>query len=190
MRLALAIALLGPTTVYAQPAPDAEPAPGVGTSPTPPPTEAATPTPQPNPAGKPARTFGIDAGVVIPLSDYADDAKLGFGVMVRYELPRSEAFSLTLRAGGLAHVAAENRDALLLVPALFGIELRFADPWFLTADAGLVFRYQGKGAAALGLAFGAGYRTGKIAIRAEILVPDLGVADSTAGVMATVGYSL
>ena len=187
MKIAFAIALLGPSTLYAQP--DAEPAPGL--APTPPPTtESATPTPQPNPAGKPAKTFGIDAGIVIPLSDYADDAKLGFGVLVRYELPRGDVFSLTLRVGGLGHVAADKRDTLILVPALFGIQLRFADPWFFTADAGLVFRYQGESAAALGLAFGLGYRKGKVAARAEILVPDLGVADSTAGVMATVGYSL
>ncbi len=173
MRLALAITLSVPTTLYAQPVP----------------TESATPTPQPTPAGTPAKTIGIDGAVILPLSDYADDAKLGFGLLLRYEIPRSGVFSITLRTGGLGHLAAERRDTLLLFPGFVGIQVRFADRWFFTADAGIMFRYQGDSAAAIGVAFGVGYRKGKGSVRGEILVPDLGTADSTAGLMIAVGFS-
>ncbi|MBA2540832.1 MAG: hypothetical protein H0V17_14430 [Deltaproteobacteria bacterium] len=186
--LSASTALAQPTSPVTLPAPtapaDAEPAPGVE-----PTVPAESPAP-PQVTARPARSIGIDAAIVLPMSDYADDAKIGFGAFARAELPRSELFAFTLRGGALLHVPAENRDALLLVPLLAGVQFAFAKPRFVAVDAGLMFRYAGEAAAAAGLAFGGGYRSGRISARAEFLVPDLGAADSTAGVLASFGFSL
>jgi hypothetical protein len=190
VRIAIAITLSAVTSaVYAQPAPtapaDPEPAPGVEPTPA-----ASTPTEPPPASPAVGRSIAIDGAIVVPMSDYADDAKIGFGVFGRVEFPRSEQFALTVRVGGLGHVPADNRDTLVLVPAFGGIQFMFAKPWFVAIDAGLVFSYADKFDAALGLAFGGGYRSGRFSARAEFLVPDVDTADSTAGVLATVGYSL
>lgn len=207
MRTAIALVLSGTSVCLvdlarAQPAPapvDAEPAPGVDATPGVDPTaptvpDPVAPTPPAEPAPAPAssalaRSIGIDGAIVVPMSDYADDAKIGFGAFGRVEFPRSEQFAFTLRAGALVHVPADDRDTLVLVPAFVGLQFAFARPWFVAVDAGMAFRYAGKAEAAVGLAFGGGYRSGKFSARAEFLVPDLGTADSTAGVLATVGYS-
>lgn len=206
MRIAIGLVLSVTSVALAQPAPapappgpaptapaDAEPAPGVepvpGVDPTAPPVTPPADVPPPV-AARPPRSIGIDAAIVLPMSDYADDAKIGFGAFGRFEFPRSELFSFTLRGGALVHVPADNRDTLVLVPLFAGLQFAFARPWFVAVDGGLTFRYAGKAAGAAGLAFGAGYRAGRISARAEFLVPDLGAADSTAGLLATFGFSL
>lgn len=160
------------------------------------------------------KTLGIDGGIALPTGDWGDVAGVGFGALARLEMPLQAKLTLTARAGYLQHTSQDGDQgdtSTSEIPFFGGARYTFSggDPAgeagkaaeiYGAAELGLVisrFSVDVEGGESmsesntnLGMTLGAGYRTGKLDLRANLLFPDIGELGDVMGVMATVGYDL
>jgi hypothetical protein len=175
--------------------------------------EAGTePAPPPAPAAK-TRTIGLDAGIAMPTGDLADGVGFGFGVLGRFEMPLRPKLVLTARGGYLHHLAKDapggipggeaskssTSEILLLGGARYAFSQQPTTAIYGVAELGLVsYRVSvdvggesmSNSDTNLGMTLGAGYRTGKLDLRAGLFFPDAGELTDAMVLMATVGYDV
>jgi len=154
---------------------------------------------------------GVDGGVVLPLGDWADITGLGFGALGRFEYTLSPDLAATGRVGYITHLEKDDRFKTSELPILAGLRLGLSDSRdgpYVAGEAGLVnFTFRRPTASAvfhsnvggedkisnselkLGLAGGAGYRSGNIDGRAGVFIVSVGDLEETFGLMATIGYN-
>jgi hypothetical protein len=149
----------------------------------------------------PRKTLGVDAAVVLPVGDYGELATLGVGAFARFEFPLQPQLAITARAGAIYHLMDEEAGdaSLLLVPIYGGVRYSLGaggQGLYLAGEVGLTWGRisadTGFGSASdtdteLGITLGAGFKTGKLDLRGQLFIPDLGEADDL-GLMATVGF--
>lgn len=156
------------------------------------------------------KTLGIDGGIALPTGDWGDVAGVGFGALARLEMPLQAKLNLTARAGYLQHTSKEGDQgdtSTSEIPLFGGARYAFSGGEqegsaliYGAAELGLVisrFSVDIEGGESmsdsntnLGMTLGAGYRTGKLDLRANLLFPDVGELGDVMAVMATVGYDL
>ncbi len=139
--------------------------------------------------------IGADAAVALPVGDFADGAGFGFGAMARYQRRILPKLRVTGRAGYVHHLE-KNNVTVYEVPFLAGIKYDFhAGGTALYAGTELGFNLVGAsiegggGGSETNLAMGAGvgWEAGKLDVRAQIFLPDVGDAMSF---MVTAGYGI
>jgi len=157
------------------------------------------------------KTIGIDGGVAMPTGDWGDAAGFGFGALARLEIPFRPKLTLSARAGYIYHTSQETEGGLggsgdsstSEIPFFAGARYAFSQQptseIYGAAELGLVMYrvsldFNGESMSEsdtnLGMTLGAGYRTGKLDIRAGLLFPDVGEVGDAMALMATVGYDL
>ncbi len=156
------------------------------------------------------KTLGIDGGIALPTGDWGDVAGVGLGALARLEMPLSPKLTLAARLGYLHHTSKEGDQgdtSTSEIPLFSGARYTFsggeeegAAQIYGAAELGLVisrFSVDVEGGESmsdsntnLGMTLGAGYRTGKLDLRANLLFPDIGELGDVMAVMATVGYDL
>jgi hypothetical protein len=145
----------------------------------------------------PAKTFGIDAAVVVPVGDYADAIQIGGGVLVRYEVPAGPGFVYG-RTGLIGHMFKDGIDgSLWLVPAYAGYRYPLSPSGaYVAGELGITFGYasvdtqfgeMSDSDTDLGIMLAAGLRRGKLDVRGGLFVPD---SDDATGFIAAVGFDL
>jgi hypothetical protein len=175
--------------------------------------------PEPRPAvaatAAKTRTIGVDAGIAMPTGDFSDSVGFGLGALVRFEMPLRPNLVLTARAGYLHHMAKERDGGQVPgggggsevsvgeIPVLGGLRYAFSQKptssIYGVAELGFVhYRISldanGQSMTSsdtnLGMALGAGYRTGKLDLRAGLYFPKADELTDAMELMATVGYDL
>jgi hypothetical protein len=160
------------------------------------------------------KTLGLDGGLALPTGDWGDAAGIGFGALARFEMPLQEKLTLTARAGYIQHLGQEAEggggdSSTSEIPLLGGVRYAFSGApapagapvkqLYGAAELGLViyrvsFDFDGESMSDsdtnLGMTLGAGYRSGKLDLRAQLLFPDVGEIGDAMALMATVGYDL
>jgi hypothetical protein len=173
--------------------------------------EPATPPP---PAAAKTKTIGLDGGIAMPTGDMGDGVGFGVGVLGRFEMPLRPKLVLTGRAGYIHHMAKEAAgvpggdgggpevsvgEILLLGGARYAFSQKPRSAIYGAAELGIVnyrvsFESGGQSMDSsdtnLGMTLGAGYRTGKLDVRAGLFFPDAGELTDAMVLMATVGYDL
>ncbi|MEJ7600202.1 MAG: hypothetical protein WKG01_20000 [Kofleriaceae bacterium] len=158
-----------------------------------------------------SKTIGIDGGVAMPTGDWGDAAGFGFGALARLEIPFRPAITFTARAGYIYHTSKEAEGGLggsadsstseipLFAGARYAFSRTATSEIYGAAELGLVmYRVSVDGGGEsmsssntnLGMTLGAGYRTGKLDLRAGLLFPDVGEVGDAMALMATVGYDI
>lgn len=154
-----------------------------------------------------AKVIGLDGGMAMPTGDWGDVAGVGFGALARFELALQPKLTVTARAGYLHHLSQEadggGETSTSEIPLLGGVRYAFSGDEqkhiYGAAELGFVissFSIESGGETMdesntnLGMTLGAGYRTGKLDLRANLLFPDVGELGDVMGLMATVGYDL
>jgi hypothetical protein len=158
-----------------------------------------------------SKTIGIDGGIAMPTGDWGDAAGFGFGALARLEIPFRPKLTLTARAGYIHHTSKEaeggfggSADSTTSeIPFFAGARYAFSQQAtseiYGAAELGLVMYrvsldFDGESMSEsdtnLGMTLGAGYRTGKLDIRAGLLFPDVGEVGDAMALMATVGYDI
>ena len=159
-----------------------------------------------------SKTIGIDGGIAMPTGDWGDAAGFGFGALARLEIPFRPKVTFTARAGFIYHTSKEAAAGPLggggdtttsEIPFFGGARYAFSQQAtseiYGAAELGLVmyrvsFDAGGESMSEsdtnLGMTLGAGYRTGKLDLRAGLFFPDVGEVGDAMALMATVGYDL
>jgi len=159
-----------------------------------------------------SKTIGIDGGIAMPTGDWGDAAGFGFGALARLEIPLQPKLTITARAGYIHHTSKEAAAGPLggggdtstsEIPFFGGARYAFSQQAtseiYGAAELGLVmyrvsFDFDGESMSEsdtnLGMTLGAGYRTGKLDLRAGLFFPDVGEVGDAMALMATVGYDL
>jgi hypothetical protein len=169
--------------------------------------EEAAPAPAPPPKTK---TIGVDGGIALPTGDWGEGAGFGIGALARFEMPLIPALVLTARAGFIKHLSKESEGGMLggdtsssatQIPVFGGVRYAFSQKptsaiygaaelgfvnYRVTVDIGEMSMTDSD--TNLGLTLGAGYRMGKLDLRAGLEFPDAGEGDFA--LMATVGYDI
>jgi len=189
------LAVMGGSVFAQDPAPD--PTAGDPAAP-PPPSGAAAPAAA---GGKGSKIIGVDAAVILPLSDYADLVTLGLGVLGRFEFGVNDTLAITGRVGFVYNVIKSDFEGFSLnfVPIYAGAKYKIGTSGlFAFGEVGLTYTLAtidvgGVSASDseinLGLTAGAGYQMGKISLRGNLLLPDIGET-GVLGIMASFGYDL
>jgi hypothetical protein len=144
-----------------------------------------------------------DAVVVAPFGDWARQAGVGGGALVRVDVPISAYTTITARAGAIAHATADDagmRVGLDELPLGGGARYFVTEPRrvraFLAGDVGVVVRRTALGAAGatdvewkivFGSSLGAGVVVDRWELGAAIWLPDLAHVEHAAAAMVTAG---
>ena len=157
------------------------------------------------------KTIGIDGGFAMPTGDWGDAAGFGFGALARLEIPFRPGITFTARAGYIHHVSKEAEGGVggsadsstSEIPFFAGARYAFSrqatSEIYGAAELGIVMyrvsidlggESMSETDTNLGMTLGAGYRTGKLDLRAGLLFPDIGEVGDAMALMATVGYDL
>ncbi len=150
------------------------------------------------------RVLGVDAGVLIPVSNLADVVGMSYGVLVRFEQKTAPNMSVTGRVGGFRGSAKDtNLGSLALdgyalwVGGVYRLQPS-SDGLFLSGEVGANFvqfrapnttqNNTGAMATKFGAVVGAGYRADVLTVRAALDMYDLTKAAETMGLFLSVGW--
>ena len=133
--------------------------------------------------------FGVDVQAALPVGNFGDGAGVGFGGLLRYEIPIVNAANLTLRAGFMYHLE-KNGSTFYSVPVLGGLRVRLGQWAFVAAEAGAFVNHPGKFDTGLGFTFAVGYRVStSVDLRLGAEMVDVSHAGDTIALLAGLGYS-
>jgi hypothetical protein len=157
------------------------------------------------------KTIGLDGGLAMPTGDWGDAAGVGIGALARFEMPLQTKLTFTARAGYIQHLGVDGPDgagdsSTSEVPLFAGVRYAFSGAeegsskqFYGAAELGFVIyrvsidvngQSMSNSDTNLGMTLGAGYRTGKLDLRANLFFPDVGEAGDAMALMATIGYDL
>jgi len=139
--------------------------------------------------------IGVEPVIAMPVGDFGDGAGIGFGGLARYQRQLFPKLRITGRAGFLYHLE-KNDVSIYEVPFVAGIKYDFKQDGDTRIYAGSELGFCLVGAKVMGssdsntnlaMSGGVGYERGKLDLRAQIWLPDVGDAMA---IMATVGYAV
>jgi hypothetical protein len=146
-----------------------------------------------------SKVIAVDGAAVVPVGDWSDGAGIGIGALARLTIPMTPKIAITARAGLIYHLAKDfmgSDSQTTEVPLLGGVRYLFSEKLYGAAELGLVYlrasiSSDGGGSMTgsdtkLGFSAAAGYRTGKLDLRAGLYFPDTDVM----GIFATVGWDV
>lgn len=145
-----------------------------------------------------AKVIAVDGAAIVPVGDWSDGAGIGIGALARLTVPVAAKIAITGHAGLIYHLSKGSMGAdaqTIEVPILGGVRYAFTPKIYAAGELGLVYLRTSISSGGssmsgsdtkLGLAFAAGYRTGKLEARAGLYFPDTDVM----GIFATVGWDV
>jgi hypothetical protein len=146
-----------------------------------------------------SKVIAVDGAAVVPVGDWSDGAGIGIGALARLTIPMTPKIAITARAGLIFHLAKDfmgSDSQTTEVPLLGGVRYLFTPKLYGAAELGLVYlrtslSSDGGGSMTgsdtkLGFSAAAGYRAGKLDLRAGLYFPDTDVM----GIFATVGWDV
>jgi hypothetical protein len=143
--------------------------------------------------------LGAEAPVVVPASDWADVAGIGFGGLIRFELNFTPSIAVNVRLGYVHHLTQtlRGRDiSLYEIPVLVGFKY-IADFGLygelalgLVKNGGSVEGYLvGASDTEAGLMMGLGYQRNGFSAGAYLYSADAEDIDNVIGILVNVGYT-
>jgi hypothetical protein len=167
-------------------------------------TAFATPAFAQEPAGtvpaQPPKTLGVDGAFVVPLGDYGNYADFGGGALLRLEVPLATGGFITGRSGVIVFQVDERyaMGSLTLIPIYGGYRQPIGPSGaYVAGELGLTIGIlsaetntpfgNASGSDSdtdVGLTLSAGYRAGKLDLRAGLFTPNV----DDFGLMATAGF--
>lgn len=153
-----------------------------------------------------AKMLGVDGAVVLPVGDWSDGAGVGFGPLIRVDIPFRDRITFTARGGYIHHLSKELEGQFggvdvssAEIPILGGVKRTFGatGEWYAGAEMGLVIirvsqelmgESESDSNTELGLTLGGGWKSGKLDIKANLFFPDIGEIGDITGLMVSAGY--